>query len=116
MARKRSQEHGVIVGGRLQLDRQTREVIRTYSKCKLWQARKAYELAKAAHSRLKCEQTKGRLADTGRILSFWENLYAQGQHSVCPVEWAAAWTDVTTHERHVGSEKPNQNRIIPGME
>ena len=116
MARKRSQEHGVIVGGRLQLDRPTREVIRTYSKCKLWQARKAYELARAAHSRLKCEQTKGRLADTGRILSFWQNLYGQGQHSVCPVEWAAAWRDVTTDERHTGTAKRDETPTIPGME
>ena len=114
MPPKRRHEHGFIHGGRLQLDRDTRDVIRTYTRLKLLQAKGATEQARQAHQRMGTQQSLGRLKYCEHIEGWLELLYSQGQHAVPPADWAECWRWTTTDERHGGSGT-EQNPTLPGM-
>lgn len=115
MPPKRRHEHGSIIGGRLQLDRETRDVIRSYTRLKYRQAVAELERARAAHERCRVQKTLGELERAEVIVEHYETLYSQGQHSVNPVEWAEAWVYTTTTERHAGVVSDPQPSL-PGME
>lgn len=114
MAKQRRSEHGPIVGGRLRLEREVRDIIRTYTRMKIFQARMEVGRAKAAHGRMQTEQSAGQLLYAEHILAWLEGLYAQGQHSVHPIDWDLAWKHVTVVERHTLGNSTDQ-QTIPGM-
>lgn len=115
MGRKRRGEHGRIESGRLTLDDSTRDVIRTYTFLKMRQAQAEVRRARAAHERMRTDQSAGQLRYAEHVCAWLEGLYAQGQHGVPPLEWEEAWRHVTVTERHVGVTRPDQP-CLPGME
>ena len=115
MAKSRRSEHGSIIGGRLQLDRQTRDAVRIYTRVKLIQAQQEVARATAAHKRMGTAQSAGALAYAEHVYAWLSGLYAQGQHSVDPALWAESCRHVTTVERHTAAVE-NPTLTIPGME
>jgi hypothetical protein len=115
MSRKRKLEHGAIIGGRLQLDTETRVIVRTYTRIKYKQACLELTRCELAHKRMGTQQSLGALKRAEYIHEHYETLYSAGQHGVDPVEWAEAWAHVTTVERHLIDPKQVQ-RTIPGMD
>lgn len=115
MPKQRRGEHGPIVGGRIKLERTTREVIRTYTRYKLMQARAAFGEASRRHERVMSTGTLSAMQLAGEIMTYLESIYHTGQNSVDPALWAECRRIVTTDERHT-DPAGTETRTIPGME
>ena len=114
MSKKRRHDHGAIYHGRFEPDESHRLMIHTYIHARLSQARASLDTARAAHARMRTEQSAGLVQYWEHVVGYLSRLARHRSHSVDAVVWAESARHVET-ERVTGSAPRPDQPSLPGM-
>lgn len=106
---------GIIDRGRITFHRHEHEVIQTWLRVRLGQARNARDAAKRAHTRMRTAQSLHQLSYWENVVAWCEGMLRCGTKSCELTDWIVEYREVSTRERHTQSVRTD-TPTIPGME